>query len=211
LTDRRPALGLLRAFARKRPVPGAPPLERCELCGAAIGHERSTTHEHLLEPARRELRCVCPSCAFTTAGKAGSPWRRVPRAVERLASLRLGDEEWESLEIPVRMAFFVRGGDGHARAYYPSPAGATESRLALEAWQGLVTANPVLGRLEAETEALLVNRVGTAREHYRVPIDRCFGLVGLIRLHWRGFTGGADLAGRVARFFADLGREAGHA
>ncbi len=44
------------------------------------------------------------------------------------------------------------------QAYYPSPMGATESLLRLEAWKELEAANPVLATLEPDVEALLVDR-----------------------------------------------------
>ena len=73
---------------------------------------------------------------------------------------------------------------------YPSPAGATESLLPLKAWNSLVANNLVLARMEPDVEALLANRVETKREYYLAPIDVCFELVGLIRVHWRGLAGG---------------------
>ena len=59
-------------------------------------------------------------------------------------------------------------------AMYPSPAGATESLLPLTAWTTLVADNPVLGQLEPDVEALLVNRVGESREYFLAPIDACY-------------------------------------
>jgi hypothetical protein len=55
-----------------------------------------------------------------------------------------------------------------------------------------------------ELEALLVNRLNGAREYYRAPIDVCFELVGLIRLHWRGFSGGDKVWQEINAFFAKL-------
>ncbi len=65
--------------------------------------------------------------------------------------------------------------------------------------------------MQPDVEALLVNRVGAAREYFIVPIDECYKLVGLIRLHWRGLSGGAVVWGEIARFFDDLRRKAAHA
>ena len=48
---------------------------------------------------------------------------------------------------------------GGVVALYPSPAGATECELDLEAWDELVAANPVLDDLEPDVEALIVNRI----------------------------------------------------
>jgi hypothetical protein len=48
------------------------------------------------------------------------------------------------------------------------------------------------------------NRVGTKREYYLAPIDVCFELVGLIRVHWRGLAGGESVWGEIDRFFSRL-------
>ena len=47
--------------------------------------------------------------------------------------------------------------------------------------------------------------------HYRVGIDRCYELVGLVRTHWRGFSGGQAVWDEIGRFFAGLKGRAGHA
>ena len=57
---------------------------------------------------------------------------------------------------------------------------------------------------EPDVEALLVNRVGEARECYRVGIDDCYRLVGVIRTHWRGLSGGTAVWDEIGRFFAGL-------
>ena len=41
-----------------------------------------------------------------------------------------------------------------------------------------------------------------------VPIDVCFALVGLVRTHWRGLTGGADVRRELDHFFDRLDRKA---
>jgi hypothetical protein len=87
---------------------------------------------------------------------------------------------------------------------YPSPAGATEALVPAEAWEALTEENPVLRGLEPDVEGLLVNRVGEARECYRVGIDECYKLVGLIRIHWRGLSGGTVVWDQIGRFFAGL-------
>jgi hypothetical protein len=93
-------------------------------------------------------------------------------------------------------------------AFYPSPMGPTESLLGLGAWAELEAANPVLGTMEDDVEALLVDRARGARRHWLVPIDECYGLVGLIRTRWRGLTGGKEVWQEIARFFDDLDRRA---
>jgi hypothetical protein len=107
------------------------------------------------------------------------------------------------------MAFFFRStAEGRVVPLYPGPAGATESLLELESWKELETANPILTELEPDVEALLVNRVGSTRDHYLVPIDRGYQLVGLIRTGWRGLSGGTEVWRSINGFFAELKAEA---
>ena len=92
---------------------------------------------------------------------------------------------------------------------YPSPAGATESLLSFDTWDEIELENPVLLEMEADVEALLVNRIGHARgftkpEYYIVPIDECFKLVGLIRSRWQGLSGGTEVWQEIGQFFGDL-------
>lgn len=107
--------------------------------------------------------------------------------------------------IPINMAFFFHNTPaGKIVALYPSPAGATESLLALESWDDIVHDNPILKKMEPDVEALLVNRVSGARDYYLAPIDECYKLVGLIRAHWRGLSGGVEAWQEIERFFAGL-------
>ena len=45
---------------------------------------------------------------------------------------------------------------------------------------------------------------GSTSKAYLVPIDVCYELVGLVRLHWKGFDGGEEAWGAINAFFADL-------
>jgi hypothetical protein len=192
----------LRQFARKPPQPA----EKCEMCSAELGSE----HAHLIELTQRRLHCACDACAMLFSGKAGTKYQRVPRDSRLLANFKMTDAEWDGLLIPINLAFFFRNSiDSRVSALYPSPAGATESLLPLEAWSGIMQANPALNQLEPDVEALLVNRVGQARgsapaEYYIVPIDACYKLVGLIRIHWRGLSGGTEVWQEIGNFFAAL-------
>jgi hypothetical protein len=72
-----------------------------------------------------------------------------------------------------------------------------------------VATNPPLVAMQPDVEALLVNRLGARRgfaasEYYLAPIDACYQLVGLIRLHWRGLSGGTEVWQALSRFFAEL-------
>jgi hypothetical protein len=196
--DVRPASGF--AAVRRLMQPRAE-LERCELCGLELPPE----HPHLIEPATRRLACSCEACALLFSGGHSGRFRRVPRRVEYWEDCQLSDAQWEALRLPIQLAFFFQSSTaGRVVALYPSPAGAVESLLSLEAWQEIEQANPVLRQLGPDVEALLVYRVGNAREHYRAPIDECYKLVGLIRSHWRGLSGGTEVWQEIGRFFAGL-------
>jgi hypothetical protein len=132
----------------------------------------------------------------------------VPRRARFLSDFHLTDAQWEELRLPINLVFFYRSTRaGRVVAVYPSPAGGTESLLTLETWNQLEEENPVLRELEPDVEALLVNRVDRARDHYRVPIDACYRLVGLIRANWRGLSGGTEVWEEISQFFVDLNRK----
>jgi hypothetical protein len=46
-----------------------------------------------------------------------------------------------------------------------------------------------------------VKRVGKQWGSYRAPIDTCYKLVGLIRVHWRGLSGGKQVWQEIEQFF----------
>jgi hypothetical protein len=115
------------------------------------------------------------------------------------------DVQWEGLQLPINLAFFLNSTSaGRVVALYPSPAGATEALPPLDAWQALVEDNPCLRELEPDVEALLVNRLGAVPAYYRVGVDVCYELVGLVRTHWRGLSGGTAVWTDIGRFFANL-------
>jgi hypothetical protein len=191
-----PAIAALQRFAR--PAPAA---ERCDLCGADIAAE----HPHLFSPADRQLVCACDACAILFGGQNTQRYKLVPRRIEFWPDFRLPDEAWLALGLPIELAFFTESSrDGKVLAFYPSAAGATESLLPLESWRELADENPRLRQLQSDVEALLVNRARGAREYFRAPIDECYRLTGLLRTHWRGLSGGADVWKAVGTFFEEL-------
>lgn len=183
---------------------GAPPkpqLESCELCSIALGPQ----HRHLLETATRRIVCSCDPCALRFHDVVGGKFKLIPRDARPLPDFKMTDAAWEGFALPINLAFFFYDTPNEKMsAFYPSPAGATESLLPLTAWQALVLANPILNGMQADVETLLINRVGEKREYFIAPIDVCFELVGLIRIHWRGFSGGEDVWREIDGFFARL-------
>jgi hypothetical protein len=122
-----------------------------------------------------------------------------------LPDFRITDAQWEGLHLPINLAFIYYSSPAkRVVAMYPSPAGATESLLTLESWEELAVENPILRELKPDVEALLIQRIGETREYCRVPIDECFKLVGIIRTHWRGLSGGYVVWGEITKFFNNL-------
>jgi len=198
----RSSLATLQQFVRK-PGEGA---QVCELCAKPIASE----HSHLLELGTRRITCACEACSILFGGNARQRYRRIPRDIYRLDNFTMDDHEWESLLIPINLAFFVySSAAGKMLAQYPSPGGVMESSLDLEYWNVIAERNPLLTRLEPDVEALLVNRIGKHPEYFRVPIDRCFQLVGVIRTLWRGLSGGEQVWTEIDNFFHELASQSG--
>jgi uncharacterized protein DUF5947 len=198
----------LARLARPAPEPAAPEppaevQEHCDLCGEPV----PPGHRHVVDLDDRRLLCACRACSilFARPEAGGGHLRLLPLRRRRLDDFDLDEALWSRLRIPVDMAFFFRSTpDGRVLAFYPSPMGPTESLLELDAWTELEAANPMLGEMEPDVEALLINRARDMREHWLVPIDDCYELVGLIRSHWRGLGGGEEVWQAIGRFFDDL-------
>ena len=178
--------------------------EFCELCNLILPPE----HRHMLEMATRKIVCACDACTMTFVPVVEGRFKVIPRDARALPNFQISDADWEAFALPINLAFFFYHTPTQKMvALYPSPAGATESLLTLPAWETLVAHNAVLREMEPDVEALLVNRVKERRDYFIAPIDKCFELVGLIRTHWRGFTGGEEVWREIDRFFARLGGE----
>lgn len=163
--------------------PPRPKPEKCELCGAPIPN----AHSHVVDVEQHRLLCACRPCylLFTASGAAGGKLRSVSERYRKLPHIDVSTEE-----IPVGLAFFIRDSrTNRVKGFYPSPAGATESEISIDAPD-----------LEPDTEALLVNK----HEAWIVPVDACYELIGRIRQTWRGFDGGSEAWREINSFFARL-------
>ena len=193
---------VLSRITSTRPAP-EPAGERCEMCSEAIAEE----HQHVVNVAARQLMCTCRGCYLLfTDSAAQLRYRAVPDRYLAFPDFALDRRAWSALQIPVGMAFFFRNSElGRTVAFYPGPAGATESELDLDAWNAISGADPRAGLMADDVEALLV-RVPEAEDQvedegprtYLVPIDACYEFVGRLRMLWRGFDGGQQ-----AREFID--------
>jgi hypothetical protein len=191
--------------------------ERCEMCRTVLDDR----HGHLVDTDKRSLACACRACylLFTHSGAAGGRYRAVPERVYHDPGRPLADEDWNELQIPVAMAFFfVNSALNRVVAGYPSPGGATECELDLEAWDRLAARYPLLAAMTPDVEAILVNRTvptggrslqtPPGGEAFLIPIDLCYGLVGELRLRWQGFDGGAEARAALAEFLDGLRQRA---
>ncbi len=175
------------------------PEEACDVCGTPIAHD----HRHLLQLSERRILCACEVCLAEKSAEA--EYRPVGHRVTWLDDLEMADEMWARLGIPIALAFFTQNGDtGETVAFYPSPAGSTECELDLDAWADLVEANPKLAELEPDAEAFIVNRMSDPPQYVIVPIDRCYEMVGAVKMAWEGISGGDEVDTAIAAFFRRL-------
>lgn len=170
------------------------------MCGSPTGPD----HGHIVDTENRSLMCSCRPCylLFTRPDAGSGRFRAVPRRYLSDPDRPLTTPEWEGLGIPVGSVFFLRTADG-VTAFYPSPAGATECLLDLDAWAAIGAEHPMLAAAEPDVEAILVHSTGEVVDCYLVPIDVCYELVGVVRAYWQGFDGGPEARQRIDEF---LGR-----
>lgn len=185
---------------RRAPAPAG---QRCEMCAETIADE----HQHVVNVAGRQLMCVCRGCYLLfTDGQAALRYRAVPDRYLAFPDFALDRRTWEALQIPVGLAFFFRNSAlERTVAFYPGPAGATESQLDLDAWSAISDAEPRVALLADDVEALMVRMPDeSAPQCYLVPIDACYEFVGGLRQLWRGFDGGQQAREFIDGFFAAL-------
>ena len=198
--NRRAPLASLQRITSTRPQPVVG--ERCEMCAETIQEE----HQHVVNLESRALMCTCRGCYLLfTDEHAALRYRAVPDRYLSFPAFAFGPAEWDDLQIPVGLAFlFTNSVQKRTVAFYPGPAGATESELPLDAWQRMLDANPELAQLRPDVEALLLrgaDRDGSSFSAHLVPIDSCYELVGRLRSLWRGFDGGQEARAAIDDFF----------
>jgi len=198
---------VIDVLARIRASRGAPQPagERCEMCSEAIADE----HQHVVNLEGRQLMCVCRGCYLLfTDTEAELRFRAIPDRYLAFPDFALDRRAWEALQIPVGLAFFFHNSTlDRTVAFYPGPAGATESELDLQAWNDIRTADGRVDAIAADTEALLVripDDDAASPQAYLVPIDACYEFVGRLRMMWRGFDGGQDVRNYINEFFEML-------
>lgn len=181
--------------------------EACEMCSESIPAD----HSHVADLERSSLLCTCRACylLFTRPDAGRGRYRSVPDRYLSDSRRPLSVAEWDVLEVPVGLAFFLdSSAQGGVVGFYPSPAGVTECRLDLGAWQRLADAHPLLAQIEPDVEAALISRTDDAIEHYLVPIDACYELAGRMRMLWRGFDGGTEARQSIDDFLGNVRQRA---
>ncbi len=190
---------LAQAGTPSRNGGAGPAVERCDVCRSPIPDD----HRHMLHLVDRRIICTCEACWALYSGDA--EYRPTGMRTIWLDQFDCPEETWAAFQIPIGLAFFMRSTVTESVvAFYPSPAGATESELTLEAWDALVALNPALEQLESDAEALVVNRMSDPAQYAILPIDQCYGLVGLIKSRWEGISGGNAIEEAVPQFFASI-------
>ena len=180
-------------------APAARDAERCELCAAEVPAE----HSHVADLESSTLACACRACylLFTQPSAGRGRYRAVPDRYLADPDRILTAAQWDQLEIPVGLAFFLRSSSAdRVVGFYPSPAGVTECILDLAAWEQLTQEYPLLGEVAPDVEAALICRTDAGVEYFVVPVDACYELAGRMRLYWRGFDGGAEARASITDF-----------
>ncbi|MFJ4184022.1 DUF5947 family protein [Kitasatospora sp. NPDC089509] len=191
------------ALLRRLREPAPPRPEQCGLCGRDL----PPGHRHLVDVEDRALACSCTACGllFEQPGAAGGRYRTVPDRVLTDPDGTVDERAWSVLGVPVGTVFLFRNAVlDRLLAFYPGPAGATESEVDQEAWQRALGANRLAAALEPDVEALLLRRTEGRVSCFLVPIDVCYELVGRLRRCWHGFDGGAEAQAELDAFFGQL-------
>jgi len=189
--------------------PSAPAPDRCEMCDTEIDDR----HGHVADLEKRSIMCACRACYLLFTRETGDVqrYRAVPDRRLHDPAHPMTAAEWERLQIPVAVAFFMRttAFDTHQEsitAFYPGPAGATECLLDLAAWERLRDDHPLLAAPQPDVEAIVIRSDTEHGDCYLVPVDTCYELVGRMRMQWRGFDGGDEARASIDSYFDELRR-----
>ena len=162
----RPTFASLQALLKKRPA--SAPGERCDYCATPLTSE----HSHLVDMTSRRILCSCRPCylVMEPQGAANGRYKPVPSRYVALDEMAVADAHWDALQIPIGLAFFFFNSAENAMvAFYPGPAGATQSLLSLESWDAIAAGTPALATLEPDVEAVILQRDKQATRSFIAP------------------------------------------
>ena len=177
---------------------GRPRAERCELCSRASGARASASDRAGDAAAGVRLRCRAPCCSPAAARRSTSACRATSAALRtsghRRAVGRPADSDRHGVLLRQQS-----GRPGRRRLSEPRRSDRIAA-AARDLGRHRRATSPCCARCEPDVEALLVNRVARRErirrarpDYFVVPIDECFRLVGLIRPHWKGLSGGTEV------------------
>ena len=204
----RPAGRARSASARRRPTPKP----RAGRALRAVRRRRSPTSTATSSTSSSAASCAraaAATCCSRPRAPAAAATAPCPTATCRSPTSSCRRGQWDALQIPVSVAFFFLNSTlDRVAAFYPSPAGATESLLSLDTWDEVVGRQPRAGDAGARRRGVPRRAPTAARrrraECFLVPIDACYELVGQLRRLWRGFDGGSEAHDALDAFFADV-------
>ena len=135
------------------------------------------------------------------AGPAGR-YRSIPDRYLSDPARPLSAAEWDELEIPVGLAFFLRSSRWETRSPGSTRARREPRNAASTCRRGTGSRPPTRCSAAAapDVEAVLISRGQDGVEYFLVPIDACYELAGRMRLLWRGFDGGSEARQSIAEF-----------
>ena len=124
------------------------------MCSEPIADE----HQHVVNVEGRQLMCVCRGCYLLfTDTDAKLRFRAVPDRYLVFPGFRAGPPALGGPADTGRVGvLFPNSSLDRTVAFYPGPAGATESELDLAAWNDIRAADPRVDMLADDTEAVLV-------------------------------------------------------
>jgi hypothetical protein len=187
--------------------------ESCDLCGNPLLGD----HSHIADLEKYSLLCACRPCFLLFEGReaGGRRFRAVPCRYLRDEAFCPTEAEWDDLDIPVGLVFFmISSSAGGPVAFYPSPAGATQAEIGRDVFDRVGRFTYLAKELVPDLEGLLLHRGddGQGRQlpgpaeplALLLPIDVCYEMVGMVRMYWRGFDGGQEMRARFSAMMDDL-------
>ena len=168
----RSGFGALRQFTRSRSAVRAP--SNAASCAVPSLHH---DHPHLVELAKRQTPLRLRRLRHPLQRTGDARYKRVSRSSRFLPNFQMTDGQWDSLMIPINMAFlFHTSLENRVVALYPSPP-VQPNPCCHSSLDGNRRAKPgTASTWKPDVEALLVNRVGHARglrdAEYYLAADR---------------------------------------
>ena len=133
--------GPLAVLHRIRLPSPPPPWASAARC-APVDPLRAT---HVVDVGQRTLVCACrPATSCSPPRRRGGRYRAVPERYLPVTDFALTPAQWDSLQIPVAVAFFFATRVGHGRLL-PEPGRRHRVPAAASAWAEVEVANPVVG------------------------------------------------------------------